>query len=82
MLVSGRQNGPVTRKDGAMPRKPKVIQKRILVVLWVMLLIALPVGMAVLFPSGVLWTWFLEGSALVQRFVAILAAFPSWLTKS
>ena len=62
-----------------MPRRPKVWQKRILITLLAIFVVALPVGMAVLLPSGVVWTWLVEGSALVQRFAAMVLAFPAWL---
>ncbi len=64
-----------------MPRRPKVLQKRIFVVLLVILVVALPISMAVLFPSGVLWAWILKGGALVQQFIAFLSVFFAWLTR-
>ncbi len=64
-----------------MPRRnPKVLQK-LSMILAAVLVIALPIGMFVLFPSGVVWTWILEGSAVVQRFVAMLLAFFAWFTR-
>ena len=64
-----------------MPRRiPKNLQK-FLIVLAAILVVALPIGMFVLFPSGVVWTWFLEISAVAQRYVAMLLAFPAWLFK-
>ncbi len=65
-----------------MPRRPKVLQKRILVTFLAILVVALPISMAVLLPSGVVWTWLLEGAALVQRLVEMLSAFPAWLIRN
>ncbi len=62
-----------------MARRPKVWQKRILITLLAILVVALPVGMAVLLPSGVIWNLLLQGTTLVQRFVVMVSAFPAWL---
>ncbi len=64
-----------------MPRRSRVLHRKILIIFLAILVVALPISMAVLFPSGVLWTWILEGGALVQQFIAFLSAFFAWLTR-
>ncbi len=64
-----------------MPQRSKVLQKRFLVILSAILVVAIPVGVFVLFPSGMFWTFVLEIGAMIQGFFTFLSAFFTWLTR-
>ena len=64
-----------------MPRRSKVLQRKIFIIFLAVLVVALPISMFVLLPSGVAWSLLLEGGALVERFFAFFPAFFAWLTR-
>ena len=65
---------------GAVRRRPKV-SPIFLAISLAILVVALPISGAVLFPSEELWHLLVKGITMVQWFVAMLWAFPALLLK-
>ncbi len=62
-------------------RKPKALQM-FLIIFSAILVVAVLISLAVIFPSSVFWKLIVDGVTLAQQFFVMLSAFFAWLIGS